>query len=386
MKTDFKNVISHHVGCNVSASPCGNIARKRFGLYAAEVHGRIMREVLFMQRFGPLGIAPKLIDYGYDFVDMEMIKGTMATEALRGLAAAGGDVVSFQRRIVETLFKIHINGYSHCDYHAGNLIVTGDGSVVVIDGEYSREMPDDIACAHGFDFGARGDWMAERFGHPQSAAALIDGVHGGTLRMLAAMLVEELRAASGSSSDVNDTRYIYHTYDLPGLRIEQPAAQRDVGARLDKYGINFAGRTVLDLGCNIGGLTLGAAARGATCVGVDTDAKRITVANRLARFGGLAARFMVGDIHGPLDAYDTDIVFLNAVDAYSDQPNALYEHAASKAKAVLIFETNRKVDHSDAQWCAYWKNLGFAKVTPLGVSDDDVRKANHWRKQFKCER
>jgi ubiquinone/menaquinone biosynthesis C-methylase UbiE len=80
-------------------------------------------------------------------------------------------------------------------------------------------------------------------------------------------------------------------------------------------GRGFAGRSVLELGCGLGGLSLAAASRGAAgATGIDLSPVAIREASRLATEAGLgdAVSFTVGD-GAKLELPASDIVILDKV-------------------------------------------------------------------------
>jgi len=75
------------------------------------------------------------------------------------------------------------------------------------------------------------------------------------------------------------------------------------------------GDRLIDLGCGDGRIVLAAARRGATCLGVDIDPRRIRAARRAALAAGLegAVRFRVEDLFAtPLDEASVVTMFLLA--------------------------------------------------------------------------
>ena len=82
---------------------------------------------------------------------------------------------------------------------------------------------------------------------------------------------------------------------------------------LDRWGVGAQRKSVLDLGCGAGGLSVALAESGAQCVGVDLREEQIAVASRLAAEHGVVARFLVGDIL-TMDLPECfDLVILNEV-------------------------------------------------------------------------
>jgi len=70
----------------------------------------------------------------------------------------------------------------------------------------------------------------------------------------------------------------YHTVEIDGEEIQ---GQRNIGKRLAVMNYDFTGKTVLDLGCNAGGMLLKIADKIKQGVGVDYNSRLINVANLL---------------------------------------------------------------------------------------------------------
>jgi predicted RNA methylase len=105
----------------------------------------------------------------------------------------------------------------------------------------------------------------------------------------------------------------------------------------------FEGRTVLDLGCGIGDLSLAALARGASrTTGLDLGPGAVEQARALARERGLAERssFDVGDA-ADAELKPHDVVVLNRVFCCSPRVDDLLENSLAATRSVYAFTTLR---------------------------------------------
>lgn len=340
-----------------------------------------------MNKFGPSGICPLLVSNSYNEISYKPVPGEKLNHFLDTYPERYDDALN---AVCETIFAIHLGGFNHCDLSPDNIICDIDaaGTITarVIDSEYARQTPPNLPCEESFDFRGNAAWIKDHFGHPYSGHQLTPGALQTMLQRMASVLKERLYEVTGSQADIPDRRYMYHSFDLPGLKISLPEAQRDVPARFDRMGLEFTNKTVVDVGANVGGMALEAAKRGATTIGLEKDSKRVKVANDLAAFAGFDAKFREFDVvhHAVPEA---DIIFFCAVDGYIEDKAAAYQKVADAARETLIFESNRKDQLlSTDDWLALWKGLGFKNVTSLGTSTDDVRVENHWRQVFRCDR
>lgn len=101
----------------------------------------------------------------------------------------------------------------------------------------------------------------------------------------------------------------------------------------------IAGRTVLEVGCGLGGLTLASASRGAErATGVDLSPVAIREASRLAAEAGLADRvtFAVGD-GSRMDLAPHDVVVLDKVICCYPDVDALLDNSLRAARLAYGF-------------------------------------------------
>jgi hypothetical protein len=117
------------------------------------------------------------------------------------------------------------------------------------------------------------------------------------------------------------------------------------------------------------------------CRGVEYDAAKVLVSNRVALFGNLTnVRFDQADIDkisvesvgGPYD-----VVMCLAVEAHVKKPARMYRLLGKLTREVLYFEGNSTTDIDLAE-----KNLraaGFSRIEKLGMCADDSLPENNRR-------
>lgn len=159
---------------------------------------------------------------------------------------------------------------------------------------------------------------------------------------------------SGSTYDGQDFPAGYHTLELKNLKL---AGQRHPRERFDSLPFDFVGKTVLDIGCNQGGMLFELSSKIAHGVGIDYDPRVINAANRIRSYA---------DTHN-LDFYvfnlekedlnlikdfvpegTVDIVFLLAVCMWIKN----WKQVISLAREIsnnLLFESNGREEQQDEQ-------------------------------------
>ena len=208
---------------------------------------------------------------------------------------------------------------------------------------------------------------------------------------LASILTRQLHDASMTfKTNLNQGRHtckqgqIYNAFSLPGFRIDPEEAQRDCSKRHKKFGTAdvLAGKRVLDLGSNIGGMLFEAQRfKPADCMGVEYDESKVMVSSRVAAFCDLTSvRFVQGDIdkisaHSVNGPYD--VVMCLAVEAHVKKTKRLYRLLGVITREALYFEGNATSNIRDVE--VELKANGFSRIENLGVCDDDSRPENNCR-------
>lgn len=180
---------------------------------------------------------------------------------------------------------------------------------------------------------------------------------------------------SGSSYAATQFPAGYHTIEMDGAVYD---GQRKPSDRLDLVPLDFTGKSVLDIGCNQGGMifALGDAPRWA--VGLDYDSRMINACNMLrSRAPERDLGFFVFDIdrdpHGLIRDFlpepRVDVVFLLSVCMWVTRWRELID-ALTEITDTLVFEANGSEAEQDEQ-IAYL-HTRFGTVTKLsGQSEDD---------------
>ncbi len=179
----------------------------------------------------------------------------------------------------------------------------------------------------------------------------------------------------------------YHSVELKGQHFR---GQRDPAARLEKLGLDFTGKTVLDVGCSNGGLLHRLAPVVALGVGVDYNAKCINAANVLKASGdyrnihfyvfdldrediSLLPNFMLG--------HDIDICLFLNLSLWVKNWKAVFRFCSERSK-VMVFEAHGSEEQQQEQLdyvSTIYSSVGLASYE----SDDDPTYAK--RRMYLCE-
>jgi SAM-dependent methyltransferase len=178
----------------------------------------------------------------------------------------------------------------------------------------------------------------------------------------------------------------YHSLTIGPRRF---AGQRDPEQRLAGVPFDFTSATVLDLGCNQGGMLFSIADRIQAGIGVDYDPRMVNAANRIRACKGLDnVHFYVFDLaredfqllRNFLPGRKVDIVFLLSVCMWLPNWKAVID-AARSISDTLLFESNgteqQQRDQED------YVRGSYANVALLREASTDDRKQTR-RRLFLC--
>jgi SAM-dependent methyltransferase len=178
----------------------------------------------------------------------------------------------------------------------------------------------------------------------------------------------------------------YHTLTIHGEIIK---GQRNPKQRLEEIPYNFNNKTVLDLGCNQGGMLFALQDQITQGIGVDFDHKLVNVANRIRSSHNYSnLDFYVFNLEqedfnliSNFSDKKFDIIFLLSVSMWIKNWKDLCKWCSINAKSCL-FETNGKKDQQSEQ-VDVLKSLYKTVILIRDQSVDD--KSQSKRKLYYCE-
>ncbi|MEX2670962.1 MAG: methyltransferase domain-containing protein [Phycisphaeraceae bacterium] len=179
----------------------------------------------------------------------------------------------------------------------------------------------------------------------------------------------------------------YHTIELNGQTLR---GQRNPRERLDAIPLDFSGKTVLDIGCNQGGMLFALRDQIASGTGIDFDTRMINVANRISRcMGANHLDFYVFDlateqldiIRDLLPTPKVDIAFLLAVCMWIPNWREVIQFTADVSDQ-MVFESNGSPRQQQEQ-ISYLESL-YGEVTQLTASSDDDATSCTSRQLYLC--
>ncbi|WP_372369587.1 class I SAM-dependent methyltransferase [Candidatus Uabimicrobium sp. HlEnr_7] len=179
----------------------------------------------------------------------------------------------------------------------------------------------------------------------------------------------------------------YHSFDFNNKKFK---GQRDPKQRFEKVDIDFTGKTVLDIGCNQGGMLFAIADKIGHGVGIDFDSRMINTANRIKRYKSQDnLDFYVFDlakenleIINDFLVKKVDVCLLLSICMWIPNWKAVVDFCFAVSDK-MIFESNGKQEKQEEQK-AYLETK-YAQVTLLSnTSDDDAKQKK--RKLYLCHK
>ena len=164
----------------------------------------------------------------------------------------------------------------------------------------------------------------------------------------------EYGKTSGSDYTASKFPAGYHSVSVAGVRL---SGQRDPAGRLDLVPFDFGGKSVLDIGCNQGGMLHALQGRVRNGIGIDYDARLVNIANRIKAVNEAHnLQFYVFDVErDPLELIrdlcpdqKVDIVFLLSVCRWLPNWQEVLRFSAGLADTML-FESNGMAEQQAQQ-------------------------------------
>jgi 2-polyprenyl-3-methyl-5-hydroxy-6-metoxy-1,4-benzoquinol methylase len=308
--------------------------------------------------------------------------------------------IEIARQAISAIFDIFATGYAHRDFKPQNLFWMGN-RLLLVDFECLERYPDGMRPPFPLSYDIIGEGLESPFRTSKMGYAYsgdrrysVEHVLGVSLEEAIGEFRNELKErirqacltfATKGTRHICQAERIYSSFELPYFEIEPKEAQRNSAIRLGNFGVTeriLAGKSVLDLGCNIGGMLFAIQQyRPGRCLGIEYDLEKVRMAQDIAAYNGLAnVKFVQADIdtmsveqaEGPFD-----VVFCLAVEAHVKNRRKLYETLSKATKTILYFEGNSTTDPEEVRKCLM--AVGFRKVLSQGISRDDIVPANNRR-------
>jgi SAM-dependent methyltransferase len=185
---------------------------------------------------------------------------------------------------------------------------------------------------------------------------------------------------SGSVYSADEFSAGYQTITINGQRL---AGQRDPAKRIELVPVDFRGKSVLDLGCNQGGMIHEIKDAVKWAVGVDYDPRMINAANKIkAALGSENCSFFVLDLQNdPLDliqdflnADKVDVCFMLSICMWLTNWRDVIDFAHNISNE-MVFETNGTFEQQEQQIQHLRKRYHGVHVLAEASEDDAVQKS-----------
>jgi len=219
--------------------------------------------------------------------------------------------------------------------------------------------------------------------------------------------IEEITQLIYDSQDSDADRKEFGTMPyctIPFPEFEHLGGRRDCKVRFERFEIgpkDLTGKSVIDLGCNVGGMVFEALNRGSvSAIGVDHNPKFIGIAKEVAGFKNIERH--VNFIEHDLDTFNTDaqfdVSFCLAVDLWVKNANRLYNLLGRITKETLYLESHREYQartNADglgprpdvATFTAELQKAGFRTVEYLHKPQfDTIKDYQTWRPNYICRK
>lgn len=327
-------------------------------------------------------MVPKLVDV--DYRSLTIVSRRLEYPVTAALTAGAISRTTLAEQIFEAVAAMHGLGLAHRDLHIGNVLFAAD-RVRLIDFEWVHEYPRGARMPRlqdAYDLTGKGlpspahtksmHWDKK---HPRSLRN-VTGISAERMyNQYLDRLKRRLKRVSGHRTGVVSGRggRIYQSFHSRELGPDH--AQRNTVLRFRNMGVgSLQGQKVLDLGSNLGAVSLHAARLGAYQVlGVELDDSRVSAAKAVVGLLGWSrvVSFQQREIQEFLNSTDEtfDLVFALAIDAWVGEPARLYRQLRKVVKGHLFLETNRMKTGDEARRAL--EQAGFLRVEYLGTTTQE---------------
>jgi SAM-dependent methyltransferase len=262
------------------------------GVESAE---RYYRELAFYQTFAGRPWCPTVTARDEQGLRYGLPGHPTLAEALR----AGGPPTSRSQiagSLGLALLELHTAGVTHGNLSAETILVEVSSGQPLLTAPLALASPPGRRFAEAFDLRGCGPLLLRQECPPavpsrcyeRDLAKILDVSTEGLVQRVAACLREELAELGGEERQARKD-IPYGSLHLPGLL--ECEGRRSPSVRLEAFGVDFRGQSVLDVGTHTGSLLFECLERRAElAVGVEFNRERVSWVNRAASFMGLADR------------------------------------------------------------------------------------------------
>lgn len=388
----------------------GQLAIKKTWVSSDEAHEAFLNEKIQYERFEKYSWLPKLYQTGENFLITEYIQNDFRLDQIDISEKTDIEKNKILGDIMVCLLDLFQHHFAHCDIHPKNIFLTPQG-IKIIDLETVHSLDRYISFFDSYDITAKG------FESPYKTnrrCVLAEGEYSlkGIFQIkdlndlkqrFQSYLLEELHDISNtfftrkSTNDGRHTlrnRYIYATFDLEFLKVNNVIGQRDIKKRFKKFKVDeneIKGKNILDIGSNIGSVLFEVVKmEPKSALGLEYDENKVKISNTIKNlhFKNNNLRYEVCDVESPsfLEGFKNtfDIVFCLAVVDHLKNKDAFIKKLGEVCNGILYFEGNSgtNVDYIKERL----NDAGFSSVEFIGLSDDEKNESNNNRPLFRAKK
>ena len=283
------------------------------------------------------------------------------------------------KKICEAAYKFFVKGFCHGDIVSTNVFVDEKNEPYLFDA-FCIDIPLDVSFHDSEDcYCSRTSSIhSEKINKPcldllrKELCLDLD-----PYEYVCSLIKEKIFACSGSENYADMRGQTYSSFENKYFKLNGWRNTSERIAAYQKDGVQFKGKSVLDIGSNCGAISLYLAELGAKVTGVEINKDRVEIAKELNRFLGLNAEFKAGNLADHIHNLNYDICCCFAVTGRNPDEigvlRKIYEHSTE-----ILFESNHSPDNNFSN---LFKSIGYRIVNYLGsTSGFPIRHSYHCSK------